>query len=80
MNYYRNSYTDRITNTQVYKVDDKIGIKYNISYRINDKNGKAIWVYLPFSDEKILYIKYGSTNPELFDKFNQILSTFQFIE
>jgi hypothetical protein len=80
MNYYSDSSTDQVTNTQVYTEGDKSGIKYSVSYSLNKKEGKAVWIYLPFSDEKILYIKYGSTNAELFDKYNQILSTFKFLD
>ena len=83
-NYYMSStaelgnFRPQVINEEVYNSEGRSGLKYKISYLMDNKKGEAYWIFLPLSDDKLLYIKYGSTNPELLKKFDQILSTFQF--
>ncbi len=55
------------------------GVKYTLNYSDhNNKNGTAVWIYLPFSKYKLLEMKFDSVDPQILDQYNRILSTFKY--
>lgn len=69
------------TSKETVMVDDRSGFSFKMNnLKCGDWEGRASWTYLPLTNEYLLFIKYSANNDELFDIFNQVLSTLEFLD
>ncbi len=84
-NYYSSStsglgnFKTEVTENKI-DIDTKKGIRYDIYYLVNGVPNKATWIYLPYSSEKLISIKYSSSDTALFDQYNQVFLTLTFLD